>query len=74
MTLTLVCFAASFRLDGSRGAEETPNISHALRVDGTRTLCGRVGWITTEGDTGDGIEPDCLVCSRVGGWNNGRAA
>jgi hypothetical protein len=65
----LVCFASSFRQDGSRGGVETPNISHAVLDGAERTLCGRSGWETNEGplsrDDGDGWEPDCLSCSRA---------
>lgn len=57
-----VCFASSFRLDGSRGGAESPNISHAT-LDGERTLCGRTGWQTSEG--WHELGPDCNVCRRA---------
>lgn len=59
----LVCFASSFARDGSRGGEESPNITHAT-IDGKRTLCGRTGWITSEGWP-EGFQPDCLRCLRA---------
>jgi hypothetical protein len=66
----IVLFAAAFRLDGSRGGEESPNISH-VTLDGARTLCGRKGWQTNEGTVtdayGTGAEywsPDCVTCDR----------
>ena len=56
-----VCFASSFRLSGERGGVESPNISHALRQDGTATMCGRTGRATVEGEVpADGI--DCRRC------------
>lgn len=56
-----VLFASSFRLDGSRGAEESPNLSHSV-VDGAdRTLCGRRGWVVNDGE--QTTEPDCLRCA-----------
>lgn len=58
----LVCFASAFRLDGSRGGVESPNITHAT-LDGVRTLCGRTGWMTTEGWHESG--PDCMRCRRA---------
>lgn len=67
----LVCFASSFRCDGSRGGEETPNSSHAVLDGAEKTLCGRSGWETNEGplvnDSIEGFththEPDCLRCA-----------
>jgi len=68
-----VCFAASFRQDGSRGGVESPNISHVVLTGATRTLCGRVEWMTNEGPLSrhysDGVEDwydaDCLRCDRA---------
>jgi len=57
----VVLFASSFRLPGTRGGVESPNILHALRPDRSRTLCGRVGWVTEEG-TEDEISVCCLRC------------
>lgn len=55
--VTHVLFYSSFRLSSS------PNIAHALAPDGTRTVCGRTGWVTNEGpqpvDT-----TDCLRCRK----------
>lgn len=53
----LVCFESSFR------RENASNITHAT-FDGERTLCGRTGWVTSEGWI-DSIEPDCLRCARA---------
>lgn len=62
-SVMVVLFAAAFRLSGERGGIESPNISHALREDGQRTVCGRVGWVTEEGQrTTDTI--DCLSCRK----------
>lgn len=43
MRIEAVLFASSFRWEGAS------NINHALRADRSKTLCGRVGWITEEG-------------------------
>jgi hypothetical protein len=66
----LVCFASSFRCDGSRGGVETPNISHAVLDGSDKTLCGRRGWETDEGplnqpEYATSWEPDCLRCARA---------
>lgn len=65
----LVCFRSAFRCDGSRGGEESPNITHAVLDGADRTACGRHGWETDEGplydphdDSGD--EPPFLGCLR----------
>ncbi|MHB8734245.1 MAG: hypothetical protein ACYC6M_02970 [Terriglobales bacterium] len=52
--IDFVCFASSFAY------ETAPNITH-LTLDGERTACGRVDWMTTEGVHPDG--PDCLRCA-----------
>lgn len=59
-----VCFRSSFRCDGSRGGEETPNISHAVLDGAERTLCGRANWETNEGKF-KGRDADCLRCDRA---------
>jgi hypothetical protein len=48
MTYDLVLFTSSFRLDGSRGGVESPNISHVVPTGGEHTLCGRKGWTVNE--------------------------
>jgi hypothetical protein len=59
-----VLFAASFRVAGVRGGQESPNINHALRPDRSATLCGRTGWVTEEGmEPADSI--CCLRCSKI---------
>lgn len=62
MSRFYVLFESAFRLDGSRGGEESPNITHAT-VDGQRTLCGRKGWATEEG-WDDSNPPDCRICAK----------
>ncbi len=62
-TMRLVLFTSSFRLSGARGGEESPNIDHL--EDGGRTLCGRAGWVTDEGEAPEGHEPGCLRCARI---------
>lgn len=49
-----VLFSSAFRYEGA------PNITHALRQDGSATFCGRREWATEEGV--DHLEPDCLRC------------
>lgn len=68
--MNIVLFYSSFRCDGSRGGEESPNISH-LTADNVKTLCGRKGWETNEGTIEDQYghsvdlyEPDCMRCAR----------
>jgi hypothetical protein len=52
----LVCFASSFAY------ENAPNITH-MTLDGERTSCGLVSWITREGWHRNG--PDCLRCRKA---------
>lgn len=56
----VVLFASSFRLDGTRGGRESPNITH-VTLDGARTLCGRRGWETEERDNAEIVA--CLRCA-----------
>lgn len=61
--LIVVCFASSFRQDGSRGGVETLNVSHAAL--GNRTLCGRREWMTDEGGYEHNVGVDCRVCAKA---------
>ena len=67
--MRVVLFASAFRLDGSRGGEESPNVTHVTRADGSRTLCGRTGWECSESAVenyhgpGDHHDPACLRCA-----------
>ena len=51
MSPLLVLFRSAFRLTGE-------HITHALRADGARTICGRTGWEQSEGRG----EPCCIRC------------
>ena len=62
MSRAYVLFESSFRLDGSRGGEESPNITHAT-VDGVATLCGRTGYATRE-QWDESNAPACRTCAK----------
>ena len=53
----MVCFASAFAY------ESAPNITHLVLEGRDRTVCGRRGWMTTEGQVPGG--PDCLVCGKA---------
>jgi len=65
VTLRHVLFRSSFRLSGKRGGIESPNISHVADVERGRTLCGRQGWETNEGDYDPSVGVDCLICAKL---------
>ncbi len=54
-----VLFRKSFSYDN------TPNISHLTKPDGTTTMCGRKGWETNEGPYEAHLGVDCLRCAKA---------